>query len=301
MPNAMPTDLHQHLLPEALIHALTRRSAPPRLVPDGRGLRLELAGEPASVLQAADHDPEARADEAAREGIDRIVVSLSTALGIEALPPAEAAPLLDAFNRGILELGGPFELWAAAQTPAELDALLDAGARGLTLPAAALIDGRADALLDRLEARDAPLFVHPGPVAAGSADAPAWWPAMTDYVAQMSAAWHAFAGWGRPRHPRLRVVFAMLAGCGPLHAERLAARGGPAEAIHDPNVWFDSSSYGARTLDSMLRMVGVDRLVHGSDRPIIAASDPRVLGDAVEHALTTGNPERVLGPTPVPA
>ena len=180
---------------------------------------------------------------------------------------AEAAPLLDAFNRGILELGGPFELWAAAQTPAELDALLDAGARGLTLPAAALIDGRADALLDRLEARDAPLFVHPGPVAAGSADAPAWWPAMTDYVAQMSAAWHAFAGWGRPRHPRLRVVFAMLAGCGPLHAERLAARGGPAEAIHDPLVWFDSSSYGARTLDSMLRMVGVDRLVHGSDRP----------------------------------
>jgi 6-methylsalicylate decarboxylase len=295
----MPTDLHQHLLPEALIHALLRRSAPPRLVPDGRGLRLELAGEPPSVLQAADHDPEARADEAAREGIDRIVISLSTALGIEALPTTEAAPLLDAFNHGILDLGGPFELWATAQTPADVDALLDAGARGLTLPAAALIDGRADGLLDRLEARDAPLFVHPGPVPAGSAEAPAWWPAMTDYVAQMSAAWHAFAAWGRPRHPRLRVVFAMLAGLGPLHAERLAARGGPTEAIHDPNVWFDSSSYGERTLDSMLRLVGVDRLVHGSDRPIIAASDPRVLGDAVEHALTIGNPERVLGATPV--
>src|SRR5215207_6282035 len=266
MSAAMPTDLHQHPLPEGLIHALLRRSAPPRLVPDGRGLRLELAGEPPSVLQASDHDPETRADEAAREGIDRIVVSLSTALGIEALPAAEAAPLLDAFNRGILELGGPFELWAAAQTPADVDALLDAGARGLTVPAPALIDGRADAMLDRLEARDAPLFVHPGPVAACRAGAPAWWPAMTDYVAQMSAAWHAFAAWGRPRHPRLRVVFAMLAGCGPLHAERLAARGGPAEAVHDPNVWFDSSSYGARTLDSMLRMVGVDRLVHGSDR-----------------------------------
>jgi len=300
MSKPMPTDLHQHLLPEALIDALARRSAAPRVVAERRGLRLELAGEPPSALQVADHDPEARADEAAREGIDRIVVSLSTALGIEALPAAEAAPLLDAFNRGILELGGPFELWAAAQTPGELDALLDAGARGLTLPATALIDGRADALLDRLEARDAPLFVHPGPV-AGSADAPTWWPAMTDYVAQMSAAWHAFAAWGRPRHPQLRVVFAMLAGLGPLHAERLAARGGPAEAIHDPNVWFDSSSYGARTLDSMLRMVGVDRLVHGSDRPVIAASDPRVLGDAVEYALTTGNPERVLGPTAVPA
>ena len=124
---------------------------------------------------------------------------------------------------------------------------------------------------------------------------------MTDYVAQMSAAWHAFAAQGRARHPRLRVVFAMLAGCGPLHAERLAARGGPAEAIHDPLAWFDTSSYGPRTLDSMLRMVGVDRLVHGSDRPVIAAATPSVLGDAVANALTTANPERVLGATAVPA
>ena len=87
----------------------------------------------------------------------------------------------------------------------------------------------------------------------------------------------------------------MLAGLGPLHAERLAARGGPAAAIHDPLVWFDSSSYGARTLDSMLRMVGVDRLVHGSDRPVVAPTDARVLGDAVEYALTTGNPDVVFG------
>ena len=232
------------------------------------------------------------------------MVSLSTALGIEALPADEAEPLLEAYNRGILELGAPFELWAAAVRPEALDALLDDGARGLTLPASSLAGERALArvapLLDRLEARDAPLFVHPGP-AAVAADAPGWWPALTDYVAQMSAAWHAFAAWGRPRHPRLRVVFAMLAGCGPLHAERLAARGGPAEAIHDPLVWFDSSSYGARTLDSMLRMVGVDRLVHGSDRPVIEAAGPQLLGDAVEHAITIVNPERVLGQIAVPA
>jgi hypothetical protein len=118
---------------------------------------------------------------------------------------------------------------------------------------------------------------------------------MTDYVAQMSAAWHAWAAFGRARHPRLRVVFAMLAGLGPLQAERLAARGGPAEAVHDPLAWFDSSSYGARTLDSMLRMVGVDRLVYGSDRPVIAGAGPSLFGDAVEYALTTVNPQRALG------
>src|SRR3954469_20506095 len=252
MSGPMRTDLHQHLLPEPLIGALARRSAAPRVAGTGPTLRLELAGEPVSALHERDHDPAARAAEAEREGVDRIVVSLSTALGIEALQADEARPLVDAFNHGILELGGPFELWGTALTADDVHQLLDAGARGITLPAPALVDGRAEALLDRLEARGAPLFVHPGPAACG-AGAPSWWPGMTGYVAQMGAAWHAWAAFGRARHPRLRVVFAMLAGLAPLHAERLAARGGPAEAVHDPLVWFDSSSYGARTLDSMLR------------------------------------------------
>ena len=283
----MRTDLHQHLLPEALIAALARRSETPRVRRDGRGWRLELAGEPASPLDPADHDPNARA---ATDDAERIVISLSTALGIEALPGEEAEPLLRAHNDGILELGGPYALWGAATEPAGVDAVLDAGAVGLALPAGAL--ERSAPLLDRLEARGAPLFVHPGPAAA-DAGAPPWWPALTDYVAGMSAAWHWFAADGRARHPRLRVVFAMLAGGAPLHAERLALRGGPAEAIHDPLVWFDTSSYGPRAIDAMLRMVGVDRLVHGTDRPVVAPG-PRGLGDAVEQALCVANPEAVL-------
>jgi hypothetical protein len=282
------------LLPEPLIDALAKRSAAPRLARDHHGWRLELAGEPASAFDPADHDPAARAD------TDRIVVSLSTALGIEALAPAEATPLLDAYHEGILGLGGPFELWGAAVTPSEVEAVLDAGARGITLPAQALLeagaegapDRRVDDILARLSARNAPLFVHPGPASA-SRDAPSWWPAMTDYVAQMSAAWHWFAAIIRPRHPRLRVVFAMLAGGGPLHAERLAARGGPASAIHDPLVWFDTSSYGPIAIDAMLRVVGVDRLVHGSDRPVVTPRPPH-FGPAVEHALTVANPDLVL-------
>ena len=61
----------------------------------------------------------------------------------------------------------------------------------------------------------------------------------------------------------------MLAGLAPLHAERLAARGGPSEAIHDPLTAFDTSSYGPKAIDAMLRVVGVDRLLYGSDRPVI--------------------------------
>ena len=206
--------------------------------------------------------------------------------------------LLDDFHTGVLELGAPFELWGSLvlrdPSAARVDALLDAGAVGLSLPAGALggpagIE-RLGPALEALSAREAPLFVHPGP-AAGS---PAWFPALTAYVAEMSAAWHAWAQWGRPAHPTLRVVFAMLAGLAPLHAERLAARGGPSEAVHDPLTFFDTSSYGPRAIDAMLRVVGVDRLLYGSDRPVIEPVALAALGAAAEHAITVTNPERLI-------
>ena len=110
----------------------------------------------------------------------------------------------------------------------------------------------------------------------------------------MSAAWHAWAEWGRRAHPQLRVVFAMLAGLAPLHAERLAARGGPSEAVHDALTFFDTSSYGPRAIDAMLRVVGVDRLLYGSDRPVIAPVALSALGPAAEHAIGVSNPERLV-------
>jgi hypothetical protein len=84
----------------------------------------------------------------------------------------------------------------------------------------------------------------------------------------------------------------MLAGLAPLHRERLLARGG--SPVSDPDVFLDTSSYGPRAVDAVLREVGVDRLVHGSDRPVIAAADLG-LGDAVEVALRERNPARLLG------
>ena len=119
---------------------------------------------------------------------------------------------------------------------------------------------------------------------------------MTDYVAEMTRRGTPSAAWGRPAHPRLKVVFAMLAGGAPLHAERLAARGGPADARHDPLSFFDTSSYGPRAIDAMVRVVGVDRLVYGSDRPVVA---PPALGPSARpsrHALTDANPARLLAP-----
>jgi 6-methylsalicylate decarboxylase len=295
------TDLHQHLWPDDLLRQLARRTAPPRLKRDDRGWILELAGEPPAPAELFAHDPTARILRAQADQVDRVVVAPSTPLGIETLPAREAQPLLDAFHAGVLALGSPFSLWAsiplAAPNADEVDDLLDRGAAGLCLPAEAMASPEAltrlGPLLERLTDHDAPLLVHPGQAGADPR-APAWWPAMTSYVIAMQAAWLAWAEWGRPDHPRLKIVWAMLAGCAPLQHERLAARGGPAEAIHDELAWFDVSSYGPRAVDAMLRVVGVDRLVLGSDRPVVEPPSLATLGPAVRHAVAHVNPARVL-------
>jgi predicted TIM-barrel fold metal-dependent hydrolase len=117
----------------------------------------------------------------------------------------------------------------------------------------------------------------------------------------MSRAWHAFAAWGRAAHPDLRIVWTMLAGGAPLQAERLLARGGPAAALHDPRSFYDVSSSGPATLDTAIRILGVDRLVHGSDRPNASPVDPAALGPAVARALLEVNPAEAFGAVAVPA
>jgi 6-methylsalicylate decarboxylase len=232
------------------------------------------------------------------DGLDRALVAPSVPLGIEALPRGEAEPLLEAYHDGVAALPATFGAWAAVglaePDPGPLARLLDRGFAGACVAAEALGGPagfeRLGSVLETLERRGAPLLVHPGPASA-AAGMPGWWPALTDYVAAMQAAWHAFAVWGRRAHPQLRVCFAMLAGLAPLHRERLVARGGVASS--DPDVFLDVSSYGARAVDAVLREVGVDRLVHGSDRPVGARAE-LPLGDAVHGALRRRNPSRLL-------
>jgi 6-methylsalicylate decarboxylase len=272
---------------------------------------LELAGDADHLIASSEYDAEARAAQVTDDGVDRALVCMSSVFGIESLPRDEAQPLLDAYAEGVGELPDEFGHWASAcaadPQPEEIDQRLnDATAVGLALPAAAL--GGADELdhlaplLDRLEQLDAPLLVHPGPAPGFQTEAPppprpttpAWWPALTRYVHEMHAAWFAFIAFGRAQHPDLRVVFVMLAGLAPLHLERLAARGGPAQDGIDQNVFFDTSSYGPQAIDAMVRALGVDQLVYGSDRPF---AEPRrwTLGEAARHATLVTNPARLIG------
>ena len=287
----MPTDVHQHIWPPALIELLRSRTTPPYL----DAWTLHLAGEPPYAVDPADHDPEARTRLAATDGLDLALVSLSSPLGIEYLPPAEAVPLLTAFHDGALALPAPFAVWASpcltAPDPEAVERELRRGCVGLQLPATALLDAAGWAhcapLLDVLTRHDKPLFVHPG--AAPPADGtPPWWPALVPYVQQLHASWFAFRAFGRPRHPALRVCFAALAGLAPLHGERLAARGGGRGEI-DFDVFYETSSYGTRAVDALVRAVGIDVVVNGSDRPYAPPVVPDLGADAAIHALRTVN------------
>ncbi len=291
-----------------MLAELARRGGAPRLRREREGWVVEVPGEPDSAVELADHDPDRRVDVLRADGLDRAYVALSCPLGIEALPPDDARPLLDAWHEGAAALPAEFGAWAAPSVsepdPAHLGRLLDRGFVGACLPAEALVSAagfdRCGSLLGLLEARGAPLLVHPGPgpdtlrappVGAATAGVPSWWPAVTRYVAAMNAAWHAFARFGRPSHPQLRVCFAMLAGLGPLHRERLLARGGRPAA--DPDVFLDTSSYGPRAVDAIIRELGVDALAYGSDRPVTPGQE-LTLGEAVHLALRARNPARLL-------
>jgi hypothetical protein len=293
-------DIHQHLWSRPLIEALAARRAVPCL----RGSTLELAGEASYRIDPDWYDVEARAAQAFEDGLDLALVSLSSPLGIESLAPDEAAQLLSAYHDGVLGFPAPFRGWAAACLteidPGALVRELDRGFVGLQLPAPTLQDAagydRVGPLLEVLERRSLPLLVHPGPTGelGPRASDPVWWPAIVSYVQQMHGAWFAFRAHGRARHPRLRVCFTLLAGLAPLHGERFAARTGDRNVVDD-DVFLDISSYGTRAIDATIRVLGIDALVNGSDRPY---SDPVEfdLGAAAAHALRSANPLRLLQP-----
>ena len=85
------------------------------------------------------------------------------------------------------------------------------------------------------------------------------------------------------------------AGLAPVQSERHALRGGGRTTV-DPAVFVDTSGTGPRALEAVVRVLGIDALVLGSDRPY---GDPLAdfLGDAALHAVRVTNPARLLATT----
>jgi predicted TIM-barrel fold metal-dependent hydrolase len=304
----MQIDVHQHIWTEPLLDGLAaRRSLPFVRRTDGLTV-LHCAHERPYVIDVESEAPLRRASLVRSDGIDLAVIALSSPIGIEALARADACALIDAHLEGVSALGEEFAAWGPVALdepdPDDVDRLLTRGCIGISMPAAALLSGDDLAavapLLERIATRGVPLLIHPGRApgpATGEASLtePLWWRALTDYVAQMQAAWLTFAALGRREYPELVALFAMLAGGAPLLSERLATRGGPAVDLRDPLVFYDTSSYGPAAVEAMARRVGGDQLVYGSDRPVI---EPVPTG---REALLRANGARVVAPIGVAA
>jgi 6-methylsalicylate decarboxylase len=290
----MKIDVHQHLWTEQFVEALAQRRELPFVRREHELTVLYLSGERPYVIDMSAEAPDRRAALVELDGLDRALLCLSSPVGVEVLPREESLPLIEAYHDAALSLEGPFGVWGAVALdrpdPADVDRALRRGCIGISLPAGALSSldalARVRPLLARLEIHGAPLLVHPGPGApringrqrdAGetSLGDPLWWTPLTSYVACMHAAWLAFRAAGRSQHPDLRVVFSMLAGLAPLHAERLCSRGGPGAGAPDPLVFYDTSSYGPTTLRTLESAVGAEQLLYGSDRPVV---EPAELG-----------------------
>jgi predicted TIM-barrel fold metal-dependent hydrolase len=304
----MQIDIHQHIWTEPLLDRLAvRRSLPFVRRTDGLTV-LHCADEQPYVIDTEAEAPLRRASLVRSDGIDLAVIALSSPIGIEALAREDACELIAAHLDGISELGEEFAAWGPVALdepdPDDVDRLLARGCVGISMPAAALAGGEAlgaiAPLLERIAARGVPLLIHPGrapgrEVGEASLTEPLWWRALTDYVAQMQAAWLTFASFGRREHPELMAVFAMLAGGAPLLSERLTTRGGPTLDLRDPLLFYDTSSYGPAAVEAMARRVGGDQLVYGSDRPVV---EPVPTG---RETILRANGARVVQPIGIAA
>jgi predicted TIM-barrel fold metal-dependent hydrolase len=315
-PAAMRTDLHQHLWPPELIAALRARSSPPHLEGDAERPLLRMRHEPGGQVVLAGHALQRRLDALDAAGIDRTVISLSTPLGIEALPEAESVELIGAYHDGIERLvgesGGRLAAWAAPPLQADdggaavVSAAIDRGFVGASVPSEVLASPHAldavEPLLAMLERRGRPLFVHPGPAPGTEPYAldhgmPGWWPNLGVYPGLSVRAFFAWRAVGAARHPGLRVCFAIMAGAAPFLEERWRVFSGETRAV-DRNLFLDTASCGRLALECAMATYGVEQIVFGTDMPVIS-SDPVTraltgLGPAAFEAVTERNPLRLL-------
>jgi hypothetical protein len=309
----MKIDVHQHLWTEPLVEALASREKLPFIRHEHGLTVLYLAGERPYVIDVAAETASQRSALVERDGIDQALICLSSPLGIESLPREESRPLIEAYHDGALSIDGPFAVWAAVALdrpdPDDAERALERGCVGVSLPGGAVRDVMAldhvRPLLGRLEELQAPLLVHPGPGPGLSRSPvarepalgdPLWWTALTRYVADMQHAWLAFLAAGRLHHPELRVIFTMLAGLAPLHAERLLSRGGPAVPA-DPLIFYDTSSYGPAAVRLMAQAVGGEQILYGSDRPVVEPGD-HCMPSELDWELIADGTRRALGVAP---
>lgn len=320
----MTIDVHGHCTPRAYIDALLARREFPRAHPDGDGYRVEVSEQAAFRATPLHWDLSLRVPALDAAGVERQVLSLSSAFGFELLHGAEAVDTADAVNEALREAAAAYgtrflPLAVAPIEPSDealaaLKRALAGGCRGMILSASVVAHLPADEVLlpflRALEEANGWMLVHPGARVNVTGLPPRFPLALSAAGFQNEltvALFRLLFGGLLDAVPGLRVVFVNLGGAAPLLAERLQSlwegRRQPGEAPPHAafrRVWYDYSSFREHGLRAAVAVLGADRLLLGTDYPIQPLDRPlqalaaAELDPAVQAAIQRENAQRVV-------
>ena len=270
----MTTDVHQHLWPPAFLAALRRRAA---AAPG----RLDAApARRAAVRRStrAHHDVEARAARAdGRRRRARARGARRRRSGSTGWPPRSRPSSRTRGSTARSRCPPPFRAWAGGGIgrARRRRAARGAGprrrrARGRgrrARRARGARPARAAARRARGAGRARCSSIPARPASADAAARPRWWAPVVTYVA---AAARGLVGLGRRTAARAGRACACASprsrGSRRCTASATAPRGGEPLPV-DPLTFVETSSYGERAIDAVGRVLGIDVICHGSDRP----------------------------------
>jgi predicted TIM-barrel fold metal-dependent hydrolase len=321
-------DWHNHWISPRVVEGLSRRTKTPRITTNERGQKVLVGSTapgalPPHVLALGITSIEERLRHLDEVGIERQVISWPTTLGTDAaLTAEEAIPLWKAYNEDLAEVvaAHPERLTGLAILPTsdiewaarELErAHEELGLIGATLPVGSFhtLEGAEHfrPILEVAQRHRSHIYLHTGAASAGI-------PGQLN-VSPTDSGFARFgvnAGWSFASsivtltltdflepYPDVTFQFAMLGGAITFHTEFIELRAKTADLPINPRnafrrVYIDTGVFGRgqRALELAVEAWGADRILFGSDYPIVPI-DPTL--EAVNHArISARDREKIL-------
>jgi aminocarboxymuconate-semialdehyde decarboxylase len=285
-------DVHNHFYPSAYLDALRAGPTQARIWTDRE--HNPVIGYPGdfNVVVRGHRDIRFRAEELARAGVDRQVLTLTTP-GTHIEPPARAVELARIVNDAFAEIehsqGERFTALATLplnDPPAaarELErAVTTLGLRGAMLfgnvNGVPLADARFEPVYEVANALEAILYIHPTHPAGAETMNEFWLMPLVGFLfdTTLAAARLVFSGTVE-RYPRIEWILGHLGGAIPYMAERLdrgyaafaecRAHIGRPPSTYLKQFYYDTVNFDPAALTLALQFAGPDRLLAGSDYP----------------------------------
>jgi predicted TIM-barrel fold metal-dependent hydrolase len=288
-------DFHAYFQPQSFLEHLRRRRDYPRIERTAEGEVIWSGPGAARRIRPEQTDIARRVDMLAAAGIDTQILRVQNVSGIDSFEPAEGLEIAQAANEDIAEIArrypGRFIPYAAVPmrdvkgAVAELErAVTKLGHRGLGISVA--VDGKPldhpeyEPLFDCANRLGVPVLILPNhPSLIDERIRPHNWltGALGFQVDLTLVALRLLCAGVMDQYPQLRVILANLGGVFPFIAERLDQYWERVHAAERPlpvrptkalrRFYLETASAHPAAIRMTAEVVGVDRLVFGSDYP----------------------------------